>query len=45
MTNIMDGMGQARFNSGNPKQTTPEKKNTKEEKNMPTVIKNLKNGS
>jgi hypothetical protein len=46
LTNIIDGMDEARFQSGNVKANSPsQKKGKKEEKKMPMVLKNLKNGS
>jgi hypothetical protein len=46
LTNIIDGMDQARFRSGNVKASKPsQKKMEAEEKKMPLVLKNLKNGS
>ncbi|WP_191090741.1 hypothetical protein [Niallia endozanthoxylica] len=45
MTNIIDGMDIARFQSPKPKENQQSMKNKKEEKEMPMVLKNLKNGS
>jgi hypothetical protein len=46
LTNIIDGMDQARFQSGNAKANkSSQKKREAEEKKMPLVLKNLKNGS
>jgi hypothetical protein len=46
LTNIIDGMDEARFQSGNVKANkSSQKKRSEEEKKMPTVLKNLKNGS
>jgi hypothetical protein len=46
LTNIIDGMDEARFQSGNVKANKPsQKKREAEEKKMPLVLKNLKNGS
>ena len=46
LTNIIDGMDQARFRSGNVKANKhSQKKREAEEKKMPLVLKNLKNGS
>jgi hypothetical protein len=46
MTNIIDGMDAARFQSANhPDGKKREKKLKEEEKKMPTVLRNLKNGS
>ncbi|WP_227936045.1 hypothetical protein [Alkalihalobacillus deserti] len=46
MTNIIDGMDAARFQSANhPGNKQREKKLKEEEKKMPTVLRNLKNGS
>lgn len=46
LTNIIDGMDEARFQSGNVKANSSlQKKGKKEEKKMPMVLKNLKNGS
>ena len=46
MTNIIDGMDNARFRSPNPNGQNFRDKNKKEaEKKMPLVLKNLKNGS
>lgn len=43
MTNIIDGMDQARFTGGTVK--AKDQKKGKKEKEMPLVLKNLKNGS
>lgn len=46
MTNIIDGMDAARFQSANSKgNKLPEKKVNEEEKKMPMVLRDLKNGS
>jgi hypothetical protein len=45
LTNIIDGMDAARFKSGNPTQNKRQKKEKEDEKKMPMVLKNLKNGS
>ncbi|WP_332694565.1 hypothetical protein [Halalkalibacter lacteus] len=46
MTNIIDGMDAARFQSANnPGNKQREKKGKEEDKKMPMVLKNLKNGS
>ena len=46
LTNIIDGMDNARFQSGNVKAKKSTQKNGNEtEKKMPMVLKNLKNGS
>ncbi|MFC0471872.1 hypothetical protein ACFFHM_15550 [Halalkalibacter kiskunsagensis] len=46
MTNIIDGMDSARFQSANnPGNKQRVKKVEKEDKKMPTVLKDLKNGS
>lgn len=46
MTNIIDGMDQARFTSPNGVVKEKNKKEvTKEEKKTPMVLRNLKNGS
>ncbi|MFC0560406.1 hypothetical protein [Halalkalibacter alkalisediminis] len=46
MTNIIDGMDAARFKSANhPEGKRQEKKMKEEEKKMPMVLRNLKNGS
>lgn len=46
LTNIIDGMDEARFQAGNVKANKPaQKKGKDEEKKMPMVLKNLKNGS
>jgi hypothetical protein len=46
LTNIIDGMDNARFQSGNVKANKPTQKSVKDkETKMPTVLKNLKNGS
>ncbi|WP_338447807.1 hypothetical protein R4Z09_16305 [Niallia oryzisoli] len=45
MTNIIDGMDSARFQSPKSKENKEQLKNNKEEKEMPMVLKNLKNGS
>ncbi|MCQ6276225.1 hypothetical protein JMM81_14955 [Bacillus sp. V3B] len=46
MTNIIDGMDEARFQSGNVKANKSSQQKGKEaEKKMPPVLKNLKNGS
>jgi hypothetical protein len=45
MTNIIDGMDQARFRSNDPNQNKGQNREKKEEKKMPMVLKNLKNGS
>lgn len=44
MTNIIDGMDAARYTAGTVK-PKEQKKAKKEEKEMPLVLKNLKNGS
>ncbi|MBB6446161.1 hypothetical protein [Bacillus benzoevorans] len=43
MTNIIDGMDNARFRGGTVK--PKEQKKGKKDKEMPLVLKNLKNGS
>lgn len=43
MTNSIDGMDAARFTAGNVK--TKGQKKGKKDKEMPLVLKNLKNGS
>jgi hypothetical protein len=46
LTNIIDGMDNARFQSGNVKDNkSTQKKEKVEENKMPLVLKNLKNGS
>ena len=45
LTNIIDGMDIARFQSGVPNDHKRRDKQGKDEKKMPTVLKNLKNGS
>ncbi|WP_165763874.1 hypothetical protein [Halalkalibacter urbisdiaboli] len=46
MTNIIDGMDAARFKSVNSEEQTKHDKKRKQNKaDMPTVLKNLKNGS
>jgi hypothetical protein len=45
LTNIIDGMDAARFKSGNQNQNKHQKKDKEDEKKMPMVLKNLKNGS
>lgn len=46
LTNIIDGMDEARFRSANPVDNKlKEKKLKEEEKKMPIVLRNLKNGS
>ncbi|WP_428910626.1 hypothetical protein [Niallia sp. Krafla_26] len=46
MTNIIDGMDAARFNSPGTDRKKQHEKDTKEHiKKMPTVLQNLKNGS
>lgn len=46
MTNIIDGMDEARFQTPNPNgKKLQEKKANKDEKKMPMVLRNLKNGS
>ncbi|WP_156321493.1 hypothetical protein [Halalkalibacter akibai] len=46
MTNIIDGMDAARFKSANHQDGKQrEKKMKEEEKKMPMVLRNLKNGS
>ncbi|WP_156178292.1 hypothetical protein [Bacillus sp. SA1-12] len=45
MTNIIDGMDAARFRSANSADKKLKEKERKEEKEMPMVLKNLKNGS
>ncbi len=45
MTNIIDGMDAARFQSPNRNGYKPQEKKSKEEKKMPMVLRNLKNGS
>ncbi|MFJ8244278.1 hypothetical protein [Peribacillus asahii] len=45
MTNIMDGMDEARFQSPYPNGNKQRKSKSKEDKKMPMVLKNLKNGS
>jgi hypothetical protein len=45
LTNIIDGMDAARFKSGNPNNNKRQKKQKEDEKKMPMVLKNLKNGS
>ncbi len=46
MTNIIDGMDEARFQSPNRNGYKPQEKKVKEEeKKMPMVLRNLKNGS
>jgi len=46
LTNIIDGMDEARFQSGNAKANNQtQKKGKAEDKKMPMVLKNLKNGS
>ncbi|WP_155890903.1 hypothetical protein [Ectobacillus panaciterrae] len=45
MTNIIDGMDEVRFRSANSNNNKLQEKKGKEEKEMPMVLKNLKNGS
>jgi hypothetical protein len=46
LTNIIDGMDAARFQSANSKgKKLPENNGKQAEKDMPPVLKNLKNGS
>ncbi|MGO4888348.1 hypothetical protein ACJ2A9_11360 [Anaerobacillus sp. MEB173] len=45
MTNIIDGMDEARFKAGKPSSNNREQKGKEAKKKMPTVLKNLKNGS
>ncbi|MBO1512886.1 hypothetical protein [Metabacillus bambusae] len=45
MTNIIDGMDQARFRSNGSNQNKGQNRDKTEEKKMPLVLKNLKNGS
>ncbi|MGM7721689.1 hypothetical protein [uncultured Metabacillus sp.] len=45
MTNIIDGMDAARFQSANSADRKLKEKKGKEEKEMPMVLRNLKNGS
>lgn len=45
MTNIIDGMDEARFQSPNNDNKLREKKVKEEDKKMPMVLRNLKNGS
>lgn len=46
MTNIIDGMDASRFNSANTQSGKKKEKNVKkEDKKMPMVLRNLKNGS
>ncbi len=46
MTNIIDGMDAARFRSANdPNNKERETKTKQTNKKMPTVLRNLKNGS
>ena len=47
MTNIIDGMDQARFKAGhpNPQKKEIQQKQKAEQKKMPMVLENLKNGS
>lgn len=46
LTNIIDGMDQARFRSAVPNDNqVRNKKAEKENKKMPMVLRNLKNGS
>ncbi|WP_181444624.1 hypothetical protein [Bacillus sp. 03113] len=46
MTNIIDGMDEARFKSPKGNNNKPQEKKVKEEeKKMPMVLRNLKNGS
>ncbi|WP_281248912.1 hypothetical protein [Bacillus alkalicellulosilyticus] len=43
--NIMDNMDAARFKSKNTRNPSEHQKKSKQEDKMPTVLKNLKNGS
>ena len=45
LTNIIDGMDEARFQSPNNDTKIREKKVKEEDKKMPMVLRNLKNGS
>jgi hypothetical protein len=45
VTNIIDGMDQARFRANEPIQNKGQNREKAEEKKMPLVLKNLKNGS
>jgi hypothetical protein len=45
LTNIIDGMDEARFQSPNNDKKLREKKVKEENKKMPMVLRNLKNGS
>ncbi|MBM4764760.1 hypothetical protein [Bacillus sp. B15-48] len=45
MTNIIDGMDAVRFQSKNATANKLPKKKENEKKDMPMVLKNLKNGS
>jgi hypothetical protein len=45
LTNIIDGMDEARFRSSYANKNKRQNKNKTEEKKMPVVLKNLKNGS
>lgn len=45
LTNIIDGMDEARFRSSNTNKNKGQNKGKTEEKKIPVVLKNLKNGS
>lgn len=45
MTNIIDGMDDARFQAPNNDSKLREKKRKEEDKKMPMVLRNLRNGS
>lgn len=45
LTNIIDGMDQARFRSSNTNKEKEENKGKTKDKIMPMVLKKLKNGS
>jgi nicotinamide mononucleotide adenylyltransferase len=45
LTNIIDGMDEARFRSGSTNKNKEQNKDKTEKKKMPMVLKNLKNGS
>jgi hypothetical protein len=45
LTNIIDGMDEARFRSSSTNKNKGQNKHKTGEKKMPMVLKNLKNGS